>query len=97
MATVDLEINSFVTKFQQLWKAGRDAHMDFETHAGKAWVNLRLGLGEYPSDSIVKQHHLKRLSPSRLRRRERRAADRLENSNILQKDNVKDNSVEDVN
>ena len=78
MATMELEINSFVTKFHQLWRAGYDAHMNLESHAGKAWVSLRLGLGEYPTEFLVNQQNFKRQSPSRLRRRKRGAADRNE-------------------
>ena len=76
MADIDLEINSFVIKFQQLWKAGFDAHLDLETHAGNAWVGLRLNLRQLPSYSEGR-YQQNRQSPSRLRRRERRAAERL--------------------
>jgi hypothetical protein len=55
-----------------LWQSGRDACLQLDTHAGQACVTLRLGLGEHP----LLQHH-KKVSPSRQRRRDRRAADRL--------------------
>ena len=72
MAT--MELNSFLHKFSQLWKSGQDAHLEFHTHAGNAWISLNLNLGKrrfsFPSN------HRKPPSPSRLRRRERRAAAR---------------------
>ena len=85
------EINSFLTKFSSLWKAGRDACLQIETHAGQACVTLRLGLGEYPGHQHKSEqkngqnfncegspsHAQKKLSPSKMRRRARRAAARL--------------------
>ena len=47
------EIYSFVEKFHQLWNAGLSAHLDIDTHAGEAWVGLRVKLGngrEHPSE-----------------------------------------------
>ena len=38
------ELDSFVQKFQQLWKAGVNAHLDVNTHAGKAWVTFEYNL-----------------------------------------------------
>ena len=72
MVDFNMELDSFILKFKQLWKEGLDAHLDVETHAGNAWVGLKLNLGQHPlySDSEVR---LKRVSTSRTRRRERRA------------------------
>ena len=67
------EVNSFVTKFLSLWHTGRDACLQIETQSGKAFANLRVGLGEHPHHQ---QHHRKE-SPSKQRRREKRAAERL--------------------
>ena len=67
------EVNSFVTKFLSLWHTGRDACLQIETQSGKAFVNLRVGLGEHPHHQ---QHHRKE-SPAKQRRREKRAAERL--------------------
>ena len=39
------ELDNFIHKFKQLWKAGLTAHLDIDTHAGNAWVGLRLQLG----------------------------------------------------
>ena len=68
------EVNSFVVKFMSLWQTGRDACLQIETQYGKAFVNLRLGLGEHPHHQ---QHHHQKESPAKQRRREKRAAERL--------------------
>ena len=36
------ELDSFVQKFQQLWNAGLNAHLDRDTRGGYAWVSLHL-------------------------------------------------------
>ena len=63
------ELDSFILKFKSLWHSGIDAHLDVDTHAGQAWVGLRVGLGH------LHHHHVQRKkeSPSRQRRRARRA------------------------
>ena len=74
------ELNSFVHKFHQLWNAGYSAHLDLDTHAGRAWVGLRVQLGHAPGHVHHHLHHpfpqphKKPDSPSRQRRRARRAA-----------------------
>ena len=40
------EVYSFISKFHQLWKAGVTAHLNLDTHAGQAWVGLRVQLGQ---------------------------------------------------
>jgi hypothetical protein len=72
------ELDSFVQKFQQLWKAGVTAHLDVDCHAGKAWVGLRVQLGHVPGPV---QHQVHRPShqrphrgPAYQRRQERRQA-----------------------
>ena len=64
------ELDRFIKKFQQLWKAGLTAHLDLDTHAGKAWVGIRAQLGDAPGPAHqqVQPHR----SPSYLRRQERR-------------------------
>ena len=42
------ELDTFITKFHQLWRAGQTAHLDLDTHAGEAWVGLRVQLGPAP-------------------------------------------------
>ena len=65
------ELDSFVLKFKSLWYSGIDAHLDVDTHAGQAWVGLRVGLGHPPG--LPHPHLLrKKDSPSRQRRRARR-------------------------
>ena len=65
------ELDTFVTKFKQLWRSGHDAHLDIESKAGKAWVGIRLCLAEEPDFNFPKTP-----SPSRERRRKRREATR---------------------
>ena len=64
------EIDSFVKKFHQLWKAGVTVHLDLDAHAGKAWVGIRAQVGDAPGP-VPQQVHPRR-SPSYLRRQERR-------------------------
>ena len=72
------ELDSFVQKFHQLWKAGLTAHLDLDTHAGHAWVGLRAQLGRVPGPphhEVSKTFHKKKQdSPSRQQRCERCAA-----------------------
>ena len=42
------ELDSFVKKFKDLWKAGIGAHVDKDTFAGEAGVGLRVLLGHAP-------------------------------------------------
>ena len=72
------EVDSFVRKFHRLWKAGLTAHLDLDTHAGNAWVGLRVQLG-HVHGPLHQQGHpqiFRKVSPSRLRRCERRLAAR---------------------
>jgi hypothetical protein len=76
---VATELDTFVLKFHQLWKAGHTAHLDLDTCAGKAWVGLRVQLGHVPGPPHHDLHpsfEKKKDSPSRQRRRARRAAAR---------------------
>ena len=74
------ELDSFVYKFHQLWSAGHSAHLDLDTHAGRAWVGLRVQLGHhaplhpYHLPNNFPQYSHKKDSPSRQRRRAKRAA-----------------------
>ena len=86
------EVHSFVSNFTSLWSAGSNASLSFESNAGKVYVtlSLRFELGEHPmklndaSDGMLKKH----LSPSKLRRRERRAAERLSGETSRKVDTV---------
>ena len=42
------ELDSFVKKFHQILIEGLTAHLDLDTHAGNAWVGLRVQLGHVP-------------------------------------------------
>ena len=59
-------VQSFVGKFMNLWKSGKDASLQFETHAGQACVTLRLGLGEHPHQQQHREEQgsKKKASPS---------------------------------
>ena len=74
------ELDTFIRKFNQLWQAGLTAHLDLDTHAGSAWVGLRVQLGHVapgPLHQVHQQHQaFRRVSPSRERRRARRLAAR---------------------
>ena len=78
---VATELDTFVLKFHQLWKAGQTAHLDLDTCDGQAWVGLRVQLGHVPCPPHHDLHpsfEKKKDSPSRQRRRARRASARQE-------------------
>ena len=73
------ELESFVQKFQQLRKAGVTAHLDVDTHAGRAWVGLRVQLGQVPAGPVHQPFHRhphQQRGPAYQRRQERRKAAR---------------------
>ena len=70
------ELDSFIRKFHQLWQAGLTAHLDLDTHAGTAWVGLRVQLGHQVPGPPPQQVHPHQASSSRDRRRARRLAAR---------------------
>ena len=67
------ELDNFVQKFHQLWKTGVTAHLDVDTHAGRAWFGLRVQLGEVPAGPVHRPPHRQR-GPAYQRRQERRKA-----------------------
>ena len=73
------ELESFIFKFNHLWKTGQDARIDIHSHAGNAWIGISLNLGQYPGHQGCQDPPRKNVSPSRIRRRERRAAARSSN------------------
>ena len=87
------EINSFIKKFLELWKTGKDATFSLKTHAGEASVSLHLELGSYNADEVKEQpYHSKKVIPSQVSRRHRRAqARRAANNN-----DAMETSAEDV-
>ena len=74
------ELDTFICNFHQLWQCGQTAHLDLDTHAGTAWVGLRVQLGHHPPAPLYHHpgyhhpQHVPRASLSRERRRKRRAA-----------------------
>ena len=78
------EVDTFIRKFNQLWQAGLTAHLDLDTHAGSAWVGLRVQLGHVAPgplhQPVHQQQPFRKVSPSRERRRARRLAAREGNA-----------------
>ena len=77
------EVKNFVVKFHQLWKAGHNAHLNVDSHAGHAWCGLRVDLGVAPAAPHHRhqQHQQvgpgqRRHAPSYRRRLDARAAAR---------------------
>ena len=73
------ELNNFLVKFHQLWKAGKPAHLNVDCRDGYAWCGLRVQLG--PAPGHQQDHHQVRRgrpkrSPASYRRLERRKAAR---------------------
>ena len=71
------ELDSFIWKFHQLRQAGVTAHLDVDTHAGQAWVGLRVMLGSVQNQQFQYHHQgssSRHRSPSYFRRQERRNA-----------------------
>ena len=66
---MEAEIESFIVKFKQLWKAGHTAHLDMDVCAGQAWIGLKMQLGN--SEQL---YHAKPKSSARERRRMKRAS-----------------------
>ena len=91
MASVK-EVNSFIFKFNQLWKSGFSADLNFKCYAGQAFATLQVGLGYadnlatpngYGSHDVKPSKHV---SPSQLRRRVRRENLRkVDDSNLAEK------------
>lgn len=87
------EFESFVGKFHQLWRAGITAHhLDMETHAGQAWVALRVPLGQFPGP-VPQDHHQQfpnhsQRSPAYFRRQEKRKETRAAADMIAEKVDV---------
>ena len=71
-------LQDFILKFCTEWRAGTNARMVVECHASQAWISLHKSLGypppppQYVRQPSQPQSH-RRASPSRLRRRAKRA------------------------
>ena len=90
------EFHSFVHKFYQLWNSGYSAHLGIHCYAGEAWVDLHANLGRPHQHDQGLHHPSKRVSPSRYRRRVRRAAARDERvqESIIIEENTAEQVVE---
>ena len=67
-----MEASEIFEKFQNLWRAGTNARLNLECHAGQVWMSLHVHLPSPPTQQ-QQHHHRRRPGPSRLRRRARRA------------------------
>ena len=56
------EMDTFVQKFNQLWRDGFTAHLDLDSHAGNAWIGLQVQLGPAPLAPI--HHPYQHVTPS---------------------------------
>jgi hypothetical protein len=83
MAMWVTEVDTFIEKFKHLWQSGLHAHLDLGTHGIQAWVGLRVHLGHAPLGPLYKVQlsfpRNSRNSPSRQRRRDKRASSRQHN------------------
>ena len=77
------ELQSFIFKFHQLWEAGLTAHLDLDTHAGQAWVGLRVQLGQAHGGPVHQRQPSSHRSPAYHRRQERRKAAKAAASNCV--------------
>ena len=71
----DREPDKFLQKFYQLKKAGLSAHLDLDTHAGEAWVGIRVRLRHEPGP----------LHQPRIQSKRQRLYVIKDNSNLLSK------------
>ena len=79
-----MQFNSFIGKFVSLWQQGLDAHLSVNAHAGQAWMQLQVGLGE--AQHQEPQEHVRVPGPAQLRRRQRRAENRRQEAEKATKD-----------
>ena len=68
-----MEATKVFKQFQEFWKAGKDARLNLECHAGEVWLQLHVHLPQPPPHQSYHHPHLPRQGPSRLRRRARRS------------------------
>merc|ERR1712082_270979 len=50
------KLHPFIHIFNKLWKTGETAYIDLNTHAGKAWINIRTPLGNYTNSPKYPQY-----------------------------------------
>ena len=68
------ELDSFLRKFHQLWKAGSSANLNLDCHAGIAWIGLQVQLGPAPGPANQAPPPTRYRGPSYQRRQGRRRA-----------------------
>ena len=89
------ELDSFICKFLQLREAGMIAHLDVDTHAGQAWVGLRVMLGSVQNQQQSQQRSSSRnRSPSYFRRQERRRAEKQASEIVAEEAKSSEKKVE---
>ena len=89
----EIEIDSFVRKFKLLWAAGHDAVLSLDSKLGAIHIDLNCKIGRIvppPATPLMNDGFTlnKRMSPSRQRRRARRAAVAKENVAAVVNDQV---------
>ena len=87
------ELDSFVLKFKQLWKAGVEAHLAVDSHAGQAWLHLHVPLGQAPGPNHEVQKLKNKNNPSRQRRRVRREAVRIAEAVTVTKEPMAEEAI----
>ena len=92
------ELDNFISMFHQLRSKGFTAHLVIDTHAGNAWVGLRVMLGNVQQQHQVNSKSRNR-SPSYFRRQERRKAARAaaesQNQNLVNNVNAEEANLID--
>ena len=92
------EFYNFLTKFNNLFRCGQNAHLSIESQSGNIYLNLQLRLANIPAPQEWYQQTPRRCTPSRQRRRARRAKARAEEaeSNEKSPSNVMAEAAEQV-
>ena len=94
------EATSLNNKLKQLWLAGIEAKLVFETQGGNAWGTLHVCLGEHPGRHPLPHHPQeppqRHFSPAKQRRRERREAARVAEAAAVKASAEKEEVAEQV-
>ena len=94
MATMQWEVQSFVSKFTQLAHAGFNSSLNFNHFQGRMFVNFSSDLGEIQTPARPSKH----VKPSQFRRRKRRreAREADKNANLFNEDVMSTTMTEQV-
>ena len=87
------ELDNFVLKFHQLRSQGFTAHLELDTHAGQAWVGLKVMLGNVQQQHKPNPKPSRNRSPSYFRRQEKRKAARAAAAESQTTHNVNQSNV----